>query len=145
MKRSRRHLSLWQKLLIRAMMLALPIYIFSKPAEAEPFAYVAHNAGIGTVSVINSATNSVVASVTVPPSPANAPPLNRGRAGRETRLYHDYPELFPGARRRHQHVWGPHLTSDRAGNGTYPLLPESRSRRTENTSISRANNSTSFT
>ena len=55
MKRSRRHLSLWQKLLIRAMMLALPIYIFSKPAEAEPFAYVAHNAGIGTVSVINSA------------------------------------------------------------------------------------------
>ena len=47
-----------------AIVLATGLAFAACPAEATPFAYVA-NSGDGTVSVIDTATNTVVATVTV--------------------------------------------------------------------------------
>jgi DNA-binding beta-propeller fold protein YncE len=44
--------------------LAIGLGLMARPAEAAPFAYVA-NSGFNTVSVINTATNTVVATIPV--------------------------------------------------------------------------------
>ena len=46
-----------------AIVLAMGLALAARPAEAAPFAYVANL--VGTVSVIDTATNTVVATVTV--------------------------------------------------------------------------------
>ena len=50
-----------------AIVLATGLALAACPAEAAPFAYVANNGypGIGTVSVIDTANNTVVATVPV--------------------------------------------------------------------------------
>jgi YVTN family beta-propeller protein len=50
--------------------LAMGLGLMAFPAEAQPFAYVA-NSGDNTVSVINTATNTVVATIPVGPAGAN--------------------------------------------------------------------------
>ena len=63
--------------------LAMGLGLMARPAEAAPFAYVT-NDGADTVSVIDTATNTVVATV-----PVGIAPRGRRHPGWETRLCHE--------------------------------------------------------
>ena len=75
-----------------AIMLTMALGLLASPAAAAPFAYVA-NEGDGTVSVINTATNTVVG---IPIPVGREPSGGRRHAGRETRLCRELgaPKMF---------------------------------------------------
>ena len=61
-----------------AIVLAMGLALAACPAEAAPFLYVA-NSGDGTVSVIDTATNTVVATVASQPTAPSGRPPDQGR------------------------------------------------------------------
>ena len=85
-----------------AIMLAMGLALMASPAEAAPFAYVT-NADANTVSVIDTATNTVVATIPV----GTVPSWGRRHPGWETRLCREccLQQCF-GDRHGHQHGGG---------------------------------------
>jgi YVTN family beta-propeller protein len=55
-----------------AIMLAMGLGLMARPAEAQPFAYVT-NENSNTVSVIDTATNTVVATIPLPAGVTHGP------------------------------------------------------------------------